>query len=351
MDGNAGLTDGAGELAGSYGGLVDATAQLEAGSVVFVINANAGRRIPLPELESICEDATRAVGRRPYVIATQSVEEAEELALSAHDAGAAAIFACGGDGTLSTLLQGLPNGSPTALGTAPLGTANVFAYETGLVRKPREAVVAQLAALEGESGAIVTIDTGRATTVSGDGSATARRFLLMTGWGLDAAAIDGIVNSPRRRWLKRKFGEPTYFLSAVREAMRRSWALRLRVDGGEPYEVEMGMFTVGNTRMIGTWLEVNAAASAVDGQLDAILVHGAPWRALTLAGFARGGLIAKLPGVSTLRFRTLDVEPIGPPPPCHFDGELAPRGAYTVEVEPGSLKVLCPNPAAAVLQP
>ena len=211
--------------------------------MVFVINANAGRRIPLPELESICEDATRAVGRRPYVIATQSVEEAEELALSAHDAGAAAIFACGGDGTLSTLLQGLPIGSPTALGTAPLGTANVFAYETGLVRKPREAVVAQLAALEGQSGAIVTIDTGRATRVSGDGDATARRFLLMTGWGLDAAAIDGIVRSPRRRWLKRKFGEPTYFLSAVREAMRRSWALRLRVDGGEPYEVEMGMFT------------------------------------------------------------------------------------------------------------
>ena len=173
----------------------------------------------------------------------------------------------------------------------------------------------------------------------------------MSGWGLDAAAVDGIVRSPRRRWLKRKFGEPTYFLSAVREAMRRSWRLRLRVDGGEPYEVEMGMLTVGNTRMIGTWLEVNAAASAVDGQLDAILVHGAPWRALTLAGFARGGLIAKLPGVSTLRFRTLDVEPIGPPPPCHFDGELAPRGAYTVEVEPGSLKVLCPNPAAAVLQP
>ena len=157
----------------------------------------------------------------------------------------------------------------------------------------------------------MTIDTGRATRVSGDGDATARRFLLMTGWGLDAAAIDGIVRSPRRRWLKRKFGEPTYFLSAVREAMRRSWGLRLRVDGGEPYEVEMGMFTVGNTRMIGTWLEVNATASAVDGQLDAILVHGAPWRALTLAGFARGGLIAKLPGVSTLRFRTLDVEPIG----------------------------------------
>ena len=121
----------AGEWARSYGALMDATGQLEAGSVVFVINTNAGRRIPLPELESICEDATRAVGRRPYVIATQSVEEAEELALSAHDAGAAAIFACGGDGTLSTLLQGLPIGSPTALGTAPLGTANVFAYETG----------------------------------------------------------------------------------------------------------------------------------------------------------------------------------------------------------------------------
>jgi len=80
------------------------------------------------------------------------------------------MFGCGGDRPLSSILQGLPVGSQTALGAVPLGTANVWAYETHLPMTPLAAVTAQLAALDGTQGEAMWIDSGRVWLTRADGS-------------------------------------------------------------------------------------------------------------------------------------------------------------------------------------
>ena len=324
--------------------------QIQSGDIVFVLNPNSGNALHPRQLTAMCRAASEQAGHQACVVATRNPGEAADAARAAHDAGAAAIFGCGGDGTLSAILQGLPNGSTTALGAVPLGTANVWAYETQLPQTPLAAVTAQLAALDGLRGESIWIDTGRVWSTGEDGSAASQRFLLMASWGLDAAAVSGIVGSARRTRLKRMLGEPAYFLSAVREAIgRQAWPVAVSIDGAAPFVVDAAMLTVGNTRMLGTWLEVNPRATVVDGELDMLLVEGAPWRALALSPFARYGWLPQGPGVTSLRFQHLELAPMREAPPIQIDGDPGPATAYAIDVEPGALRVLCPNPTAAVL--
>ena len=109
------------------------------------------------------------------------------------------------------------------------------------------------------------------------------------------------------------------------------------------------MLTIGNTRMLGTWLEVNPQATAVDGELDMLLVEGAPWRSLALAPLARHNWLPQGPGVTNVRFRRLEVAPLSTPPPMQIDGDPGPPSAYAIDVEPNALRVLCPSPSAEVL--
>lgn len=320
-------------------------ADISPGSVVFVINPSAGVGGQLRTVANACRWAARQAGLDAVIAPTSSADHSAQVAAAADRAGAAAIIGCGGDGTLAAILQGLPVGSATALGAMPLGTANVWVDETRIPRQPVRALEAQFDVLSGRRGAVLWADTGRIHTPS-----ASRRFLLMVGFGLDAAAVAGIVGSQRRQGLKRLIGEPIYFFSAVRESIGESgWRVRMSIDGGPPRDAEIGMLTIGNTRQIGTWLEVNPRAVATDGQLDALLVDAPPWRALALAPLARNGLMTAGPGVTHLRFRKLEIWPLGTPPPCQVDGDLGPSGVHTVEVEHHALRVLCPHPEAPVL--
>src|SRR3989304_1812539 len=90
--------------------------------------------------------------------------------------GAAVVFACGGDGTLNEVANGLV-GSESTLGALRGGMGNVFAKEGGVPRSP-EAALRLL--VEGERR---RIDLGVAGT--GDGG-QGRHFVLMAGVGFDA---------------------------------------------------------------------------------------------------------------------------------------------------------------------
>ena len=318
--------------------------------IIFIVNPNAGRALQPRTLNAICQTACEQTGRTARVISTRTPEEASAAVRRAHESGAAAIFGCGGDGTLAAVLQGLPAGSATALGAVPMGTANVWAYETGLPPTPMAAISAQIAALDGVQGDAIWIDTGSVWSTDEDGSLASTRFLLMASWGLDAAAVSGIVGSERRRRMKRLLGEPAYLLSAAQEAIgRKAWPVAVRIDGEPRFETEIGLLTVGNTRMLGTWLEVNPHATVVDGELDMLMVEGAPWRALALAPLARHSWLPNGPGVSNVRFRRLELVGLRGPLPMQIDGDPGPATAFAIDVEPRSLRVLCPNPTAAVL--
>ena len=305
-----------------------ADSPIATGALVFVVNPRARRALPAALLADVFMEACQPWGFAPHVVETRSAAEAERVAAIAEQAGAAAIFGCGGDGAQHAILQGLTPGSPLPLGCVPLGTTNVWATEAGVATTPLAAVRQQLEAL------LVApptwIDTGRVSSPTG-----VRRFLLMAGYGLDAVAVDRV-----NQRAKRVFGKWAYGIAGGLVLLGdRGLPLRLTFDDEPGFDARVGMMTLGNTRLYGGVAMLTHLASAVDGELDAVIFRGWAAQALATTPLALRALHPNAPGVSYHRFRRLIIEG-GPTLESQLDGEVGPQEARLIEVEPWSLRVL-----------
>ena len=110
---------------------------------------------------------------------TQGASESGEQAQQAIASGCDTVLACGGDGTVHDILQGMV-GSQAALGIIPLGTANALAHD---LRIPRDPVKAARAAL---AGAPRRIAVGRVEYQDFGGKRGSRYFTVAVGVGIDA---------------------------------------------------------------------------------------------------------------------------------------------------------------------
>ena len=253
---------------------------------------------------------------------TEGPGQATELAAAAAERELPLLFVCGGDGTLNEAANGLA-GSDTALAAIRAGTANIWAKEMGLPRRPVKAVKA---AVEGDRR---RIDLGRA----GD-----RYFLLMAGYGLDGAIARRVSLG-----LKSRFGATTYAIAAIREALRhRSSAVTLRFDG-EQHSADVLMLVVGNTRNYAGLVEVTREALVDDGLLDVCVFQGKGTVDIILHAlrtiFRRHLRSKKVLYRKTRRLELAWEEPL----PVQLDGDAYDRSPTQVEIAPGALWVAVPK--------
>lgn len=89
------------------------------------------------------------------------------------------VLACGGDGTINDVLQGLV-GSQVALGIIPVGTANTLAHDIGLPLHPVKAARAVLRSVP------LRLPAGQVQFQGFDGRSTSRYFTVAVGVGVDA---------------------------------------------------------------------------------------------------------------------------------------------------------------------
>jgi diacylglycerol kinase (ATP) len=110
---------------------------------------------------------------------TRGQADAAGQARQAIAAGCDTIFACGGDGTVHDVLQGMV-GSQAALSIIPLGTANALAHDLGL---PLSAAAAARASLTAHPRRIAL---GRVEYTDLEGHRGSRFFTVAAGIGVDA---------------------------------------------------------------------------------------------------------------------------------------------------------------------
>ncbi len=145
----------------------------------------------------------RESGVEVAVAETLSAAQAGQQARDAVAQGCDTVFACGGDGTIQDLAQGLI-GSSAALAVIPLGTANVLAHDLGI---PRNAVAAARVALKAVP---LRVSVGRVDCQSGDGVLASRYFLSVAGAGQDGYLFHRVTPGD-----KRAFGIAVYFWKAL----------------------------------------------------------------------------------------------------------------------------------------
>jgi YegS/Rv2252/BmrU family lipid kinase len=144
-----------------------------------------------PELESVV-----ALLRREKVAAdlllTHSPEDAAQQARQAAQSGCDTVFACGGDGTIHSVLQGMVH-SPVALAVLPMGTANALAHDLGLPMKLPAAARALLRAVPRR------VALGRIEFLDLKGNPGSRYFVVAAGAGVDAHLFYKLHTGTKKR--------------------------------------------------------------------------------------------------------------------------------------------------------
>jgi len=148
-------------------------------------------------------DVLRGAGIEAASFVTDTPGSATAHAEQAVREGYDAVLACGGDGTVHEVLQGLV-GTDVALGVIPLGTANALASNLGLAGAPARAARALLSASP------TRVPVGRIHFQNGRGP-DSRYFLVAAGVGADALLMSRLDPA-----LKRRFGYILYMIEAFK---------------------------------------------------------------------------------------------------------------------------------------
>src|SRR3954469_14982964 len=151
-------------------------------NVALIYNPSSGSQhaLRVQKVEAAAA-VLRAVGIATSLIPSRAAGSAGEQAHEAIANGHDAIFACGGDGTVQDVLQGIvEKHAEVPLGLVPLGTGNVLAYDLGIPNDPAAAIRAQLNFTPQK------IAAGKVEYRSKqDGSPQQKYFTVMTGVGAD----------------------------------------------------------------------------------------------------------------------------------------------------------------------
>jgi YegS/Rv2252/BmrU family lipid kinase len=154
-------------------------------------DSGGGRASREPELESVVA-MLRAENIQAELVLTHSPADAAEQARRAPESGFDAVFACGGDGTIHSIVQGMIN-SPVALAVLPMGTANALAHDLGL---PMSLSGAARALLKGVPRRVAL---GRIEFLDSQGTPGSRYFVVAAGAGVDAHLFYKLHTGTKKR--------------------------------------------------------------------------------------------------------------------------------------------------------
>jgi len=233
----------------------------------LILNPKAKSERARRAFQFVMENATRFA-----IYATNTADEARELACRFKDEGEPVVVAAGGDGTLNAVVRGLAGGE-TTLGILPTGTMNVFAREMGI---PFDQLKRALQVID--EGNVEEVDLFEVNKTP---------FMQMAGVGFDAQVIEETSGES-----KKALGPLAYLLSAVKVLGDKP--PRTTVTFEEGNTVEGVAVLLGNGTLYGGQFRLFRKADNADDLLDVVVFKEAGLKFVrdTLAGLARGGVKA-----------------------------------------------------------
>ena len=271
---------------------------------------------------------------------TTGPESAQGIAQSAVAAGANLVIACGGDGTINEVLNGLAL-SDCPLAILPGGTANIAARDLGLSLRPVTAA-RDLARTRTRRIALGRVTWGQGSSSVSEGTAHAPRvryFLSVAGVGFDAYVVHHLG------WnLKRDFGVTAYVWKTLQQVWRYGFPPFVCRSGDRQWRGRMAM--VQRTERYAGWLHMSPGSSLFKQQMKLFLFQGtSPWRYF----FYTAALVLRrhlhLPDLQVVESWPLEcrAEGASKPIPVELDGEEAGQLPATFELVPDALTLMLPE--------
>jgi YegS/Rv2252/BmrU family lipid kinase len=276
---------------------------------------------------------------------TQSQGDARRLARQAAKEGSRFIIACGGDGTIHEVANGiLESGSDGELGILPSGTGGDFRRTLHIPTTSRDAALAL------RTGRTRRIDVGRITYTNNDGEREQRYFPGVASAGMGGAVIEEI-KAENSTWLPAPAtrilgGKLSFAAATLRTAMSfEKPTISISLDDKEAHTLKVVNLCIANARYFGGGMKIAPHARLDDGLLDVIAI-GDLHRAMILTRAPRiyqgTHLSMEMVHHATARRITVDPASLNEIVKVEVDGELAGRLPARFEIVPGALRVRCP---------
>ena len=222
--------------------------------VSVIINPASGRNNIGDYVEDIL-NLIKKKGGTPEIHTTTGKDDARQY-LANHGAGSDMIVGCGGDGTLSEVINSavdLPGKPPIAY--IPSGTTNDFSKTMGL---PTDILKALMVLSHGVSRAL---DVGKFED---------RYFIYVASFGLFA---ESSYATPRK--LKRRLGRLAYMITGAKELLNlRSYRMTVTDDTGKVREGDYIYGSVSNSTSIGGLMKLDdRIVDLSDGRHEVVLIR------------------------------------------------------------------------------
>lgn len=310
---------------------------------LIIVNPGSAGGSTRDKWAAIASDVRTHFG--PFSVAfTKSRGDGVDLAKRGVENGRRFIIACGGDGTINEVANGiLATGEDVELGILPSGTGGDFRRTLGIPTEIRESARAL------KNGKTRLIDVGRVTFQDFQGETVSRYFLNVSSFGLAASIIERVKTGSSLKWLPigAARGRASFALSTLQEVAGIDTVnVRVCIDGGDERRLDTVNFCVANARYFGGGMLIAPNAIIDDGFLDVVNIGDIGMiKVLLNAHTLYRGTHLGLDEVRSKLAKRIEVLSADPETEIHLetDGELPGRLPAVYEVVPSALKIRVPG--------
>lgn len=253
------------------------------------------------------------------------------------------IIACGGDGTINEVANGiLESGADIELGILPSGTGGDFRKTLGMKTEIREN------ARFLRDGRTKKIDVGRVTFQNFENETVSRYFLNVASFGLSASIIENVKSATALKWLPHDLlrGKASFALSTLQEVLDLEFkTVRVKIDEKEEKNLNTINFCVCNSRYFGGGMKIAPNAKINDGFFDIVNIGDIKTAKILLNAYTLyRGTHLSLPEVKSTLAKTVEVYSADHKDiHIEIDGELPGKLPVKFEILPEFLKVRVPK--------
>ncbi|HJZ81156.1 MAG TPA: diacylglycerol kinase family protein [Pyrinomonadaceae bacterium] len=277
---------------------------------------------------------------------TEATGHARQLANEGARRGAKLVIACGGDGTISEVANGLIESSQeTELGILPGGTGSDFRRTLGM---PTNIAAAARALRDGRTR---KIDAGRVTFVNDDGERETRFFVNVASFGMSTDVLHRTSSGEATKWIpaftpRKLTSKLSYAAATVQTTFTASpTEVKFQLDEQPERRLRVAEFCVANARYYGGGMKIAPDAKVEDGLFDIVTIGDASsFRILANAPRLYLGAHLSMNEVTHSLAKQVVARPVRKDElvRVELDGEVVGRLPATFEVVPRALAVRFP---------
>ena len=266
------------------------------------------------------------------------------LAQNAARSGRKFIIACGGDGTINEVVNGiLLSKGDVEFGVMPSGTGGDFRRTIKMSANSRDA------ARELREGKTKLVDVGKVGFTDFQNEKVSRYFLNVSSFGLSASINERVKKPNLLRWLPANHvrGKANFAISTFQEVLENDFlTVRVKLDDKAEKTLQTINFAVANSRFFGGGMKIAPEACINDGFFDVINIGDINTAKILLNAWKLyGGSHLDLKEVKSTLAKRIEVSPMNESEDIFIetDGELPGKLPAIYEILPQALKVRVPT--------